>query len=292
MPTTKRTITMVHRITGQRINIHEMDPTPDDRGVPDACRACGKSAKDLGAQNPPITLMCCTRCKTNGNVRVLYCSKACQTVDYRHGKPPNQPPHKRSCGKTHVEPIDESLLAVSGALDPEKINLYTKSPTTALQSQVEFLANNPSAHYGYRRVKNGKYVAHQIQGKGGELFLRLRTEAMERREPASIALMEKLLAMSTLPTDTGMYTAGDYVPQLEQEYEVDLEDCHRALEESVFHQFLFDQWVKWATPRIRNDKPALGVRFLMPWYYLLAGKFIHPVKYRAVPYGMTGLERR
>ncbi|KAJ7110251.1 hypothetical protein C8R43DRAFT_1042446 [Mycena crocata] len=282
MPTPGQTTSFVHPISGTRINLHVMEPTPDDRGVPDACRACGKLAKDLGGQNPTSTgiLMCCRRCKQNGNVRVLYCSKTCQTIDYNHGKPPNQPPHKRACGKIHVEPVDESLLAVSSTLDYEKIKLYTKSPTTALQAQVEFLTNNPSAHYGYRRLKNGKYIAHQIQGKGGELFLQMRTEAMERREPASIALMEKLLAMSTLPTD--LYNVGDYVPQLEQEYEVDLEECHREMERSPRHRHLFDEWVKWVAPRMRRDEPTLGVRFGVPWYYLPAGRFIHPLKYRPV----------
>ncbi|KAJ7184950.1 hypothetical protein C8R46DRAFT_468625 [Mycena filopes] len=279
--------TFVHPVTGFRINIFETAPTRADHGVPDACRSCGTTAKQLAAEIPKKSLMCCMRCKDNGSIRILYCSKTCQTIDYKQGKPLNQPPHKLSCGKTHVdaEPVDESLAVVPSALNAEKIKLFTKSPTTALQGQVEFLSGNPSAHYGFRRTKNGKYVAHQIQGMGGELFLQMRAEAMERCEPASIALMEKLLAMSTLPSE--LYAGGDYVPQLEKEYEVDLEACHRALEGSVRHQALFQEWVQWATPRIRDDAPALGVRFVLPWYYLPAGRFMHPVKY-----GATGMRRR
>ncbi|KAJ6525525.1 hypothetical protein DFH09DRAFT_1328885 [Mycena vulgaris] len=293
-----RTTTFVHPVTGHRINLHTVVPTQEDRGVPD-------TSKELAAKNPPVALMCCTRCKANGNIRILYCSKyadstvfsldmqityednhrQCQTTDYKIGRPPTQPAHKLSCGKTHVEePADESLAVVIRQLDRGDIKLYTKSPTTALQAQVEFLANNSSAHYGCRRLKNGKYVAHQIQGKGGELFLQMRAEAMERRELASIALMEKLLAISTLPTD--LYKVGDYVPQLEQEYEIDLEECHFALQRSVRHRELFDEWLTWTTPRIRDGAPGLGVRFGLPWYYLdPPGEFTHPVKY-----GGQGLE--
>ncbi|KAJ7655264.1 hypothetical protein DFH06DRAFT_1474292 [Mycena polygramma] len=231
MPNTVKKGTLIHPVTGHRINVYSTDSTRDDKGVPDACRTCGVTAKELGARRPPITLMCCARCKTYGEVRILYCSKACQTLDYNQGKPPNQPPHKLSCGKTHVKRVDESLAIVRSELDAKKIKLYTNTPTTALQGQVEFLSNNPTAHYGFRRTKNGKYVSHQIQGRGGELFLRMRAEAMERRERASIALMEKLLATSTLPSEC--YASGDYVPQLEKEYEVDLEDCHRELEGSA-----------------------------------------------------------
>ncbi|KAJ7655273.1 hypothetical protein DFH06DRAFT_1202100, partial [Mycena polygramma] len=277
MPKTVKMATFVHPVTGQRINLYTTDSTRDDKGVPDACRTCGITAKELGARTPSVMLMCCVRCKKNGEIRILYCSKACQTLDYKQGKPPNQPPHKLSCGKTHVERADPSLAIVRSALDAEKIKLYTKKPTTALQGQVEFLSNNPSAHYGFRRLKNGKYVVHQIQGRGGELFLQMRAEAMEHREPASIALMEKLLAMSTQSSD--LYTVGDYVPQLEKEYEVDLEDCHRALERSFRHRTLFQGWFDWVQ-RVRNrDDAHLGVRFGVPWYYLPAGLFIHPVKY-------------
>ncbi|KAK7055155.1 hypothetical protein R3P38DRAFT_2845450 [Favolaschia claudopus] len=289
MPAVNRSTTFVHRVTGFRINLHTTDVTREDHGVPDACRACGKTAKEMSAQKPPQKLMCCTRCKSNGNTRILYCSKACQVVDYKDGRPPNQPPHKRSCGRNHLEPsdnppVDPSLLPVIRVLDSEHIKLYTDTPTTALQAQLEFLTNNCSAHYGFRRPKNGKYVAHQIQGMGGELFLQMRAEAMERREPASIALMEKLLAMSIFPTN--LYTAGQYVSQLETEYEVDLEECHRALERSARHESLFRAWVDWAGPRIRDDAPALGVHFMMPWYYLPAGKFLHPVKYHPLGGGL------
>ncbi|KAJ6525563.1 hypothetical protein DFH09DRAFT_1095612 [Mycena vulgaris] len=190
---------------------------------------------------------------TFGSSTVPSNHRQCQTTDYKIGRPPTQPAHKLSCGKTHVEePADESLAVVIRQLDRGDIKLYTKSPTTALQAQ--------------------------IQGKGGELFLQMRAEAMERRELASIALMEKLLAMSTLPTD--LYKVGDYVPQLEQEYEIDLEECHFALQRSVRHRELFDEWLTWTTPRIRDGAPGLGVRFGLPWYYLdPPGEFTHPVKY-------------
>jgi hypothetical protein len=74
------------------------------------------------------------------------------------------------------------------------------------------LAANPKAHYGFRRRKNGKYVAHQIQGNSGELFLQIRQETMERRELASIALMAKLLAMSIKPSGADLYTVGTTFP--------------------------------------------------------------------------------
>ncbi|KAJ7246049.1 hypothetical protein C8J57DRAFT_1241834 [Mycena rebaudengoi] len=142
-----------------------------------------------------------------------------------------------SCGKTHVTSADDESMAIAdGTLESANLKLYTQSLTTMPQSQVEFLAANPKAHYGFRGMKNGKYVAHQIQGKGGELFLQMRQEAMERREFASIALMEKLLATSIMPSGADLYTVGDYVPQLEKGYEVDLDECHRPLKASSRHQ--------------------------------------------------------
>ncbi|KAJ7785341.1 hypothetical protein DFH07DRAFT_1054659 [Mycena maculata] len=94
MPVTKRKQTFVHPITGTRINLYTTGTTREDRGVPDVCRTCGKTAKELGKQTPPIMLMCCTRCKSNGDIRILYCSKDCQIIGYKRRKPPNQPPHK------------------------------------------------------------------------------------------------------------------------------------------------------------------------------------------------------
>ncbi|KAK7054138.1 hypothetical protein R3P38DRAFT_2855084 [Favolaschia claudopus] len=262
MPTVIRTHHLVHPVTGARINLHVLDSDKEDHGVPDERRN-------------PLRNSCAARCKSNGNARILYCSKACQIADYKYGRPPNQPPHKRTCGKTHVEPAetDESLLPVSRPFDREEMTVYSKTPTTALQGQIEFLSNNNLAHYGFRRPKNGKYVAHSIQGKGGELFLQMRAEAIGRHEMASIAFMEKLLAMSIHPTD--FYKPGDYVSQLELEYDVDLDECHQALQASVRHQDLFREWAEWAAPRQR-----LGVRFGLPWYYFNDGaKFLHPIKY-------------
>jgi hypothetical protein len=202
-------------------------------------------------------------------------ARDCQKVDYRQGKPPSRPPHKASCGKTHVDPIEECLRVVDGTLHAGALRIYTKTPTTALQAQVEFLERNNMAHYGFARP-NGRYIAHQIQGQGGVLFLQMRKEAMEEHNLASIALMERLLLLSIYPTD--VYTGGDYVWQLEREYEVDLGECHRLLVESKRHQELWTAWMEWVTPRIRDDDPTKGVRFQMPWYYFLGrqGEFIHP----------------
>ncbi|KAJ7854633.1 hypothetical protein B0H13DRAFT_2578780 [Mycena leptocephala] len=255
----------VNPVTGGRINIFA---EKTDKGEADACRSCGKTAKELKAQTPPAVLMCCNVCMKNG-VRVLYCSRECQKVDYRQGKS-SRLPHKASCGKTHVD----DLKAADGTLDTGALRLYTTTPTTALQAQVEFLGRNSTAHYGFARP-NGKYVPHQIQGQGGVLFLQMRKEAMEEHTPESIALMERLLLLSFYPTD--VYKAGDYVWQLEREYEVDLVECHRRLAESTRHLDLWEAWLDWALPRIGAD-PSEGVRFSTPWYYLLArpGEFIHP----------------
>lgn len=201
----------------------------------------------------------------------------CQKVDYKQGKPPSRTPHKASCGKTHVDPAlgEEALKVVDGTLDTGTLRLYTPTPTTALQAQVDFLGRNPEAHYGFARA-NGKYIPHQIQGQGGVLFLQMRKEALEERNLASIAVMERLLLLSNYPTD--VYKGGDYVWQLEREYEVDLDECHRILVESKRHQDLINAWFEWVTPRTRDDDPTKGVTFQMPWYYLLGrkGEFIHP----------------
>lgn len=247
--------------------------------------------QDQRSSSPLLFQVCLTSRSISLKLRSQVCDRDCQALDYKQGKGPTQLPHKASCGKTHIPSAEnEALSIVDGALDSSKLKLYTTSPTTLLQTQIEFLAANPTAHYGFRRAKNGKYVAHQIQGKGGELFLQMRQEALEKREPASIALMEKMLAISTLPLGKDIYTHGDYVPQIEKEYEVDLEECHLALKASQRHQALFNAWLEWVKPRIRDDAPALGVRFGLPWYYFNpGGEFTHPIKYRATP---TGLERR
>ncbi|KAJ7710039.1 hypothetical protein B0H16DRAFT_1631038 [Mycena metata] len=258
---------------GARINLFT---TKTDKGEADACRTCGITAKGLKAQTPSSVLMCCNVCRKNG-VRVLYCSKDCQKVDYKQGKPPSRPPHKASCGKTHVDPAfdEEALRVVHNALDRDALRLYTTTPTTALQAQVDFLGRNPEAHYGFAR-ENGKYIPHQIQDQGGVLFLQMRKEALEEWNLASIAVMERLLLFFIYPTD--VYKGGDYVWQLEREYEVDLDECHRLLVESKRHQDLVNAWFEWVRPRIRDNDPTRGVRFQMPWYYLLGrqGEFIHP----------------
>ncbi|KAJ7511721.1 hypothetical protein B0H11DRAFT_1952755 [Mycena galericulata] len=267
MPKLSPKVTYVNPANGARINLFSPKPTRSDRGVVDHCRSCEKTADELKAQTPPISLMCCKVCMRNG-FRVMYCSRDCQTVDWKQGNPP----HKAACGKTHVD----DLRAVDGSLDSDTLRLYTPTPTAALQAQIEFLARNVKAHYGFRREKNGKYIAHQIQGEGGVLFLQMRKEAMEQRDLASIALMEKILLFSLYPTD--QYKGGDYVAQIEREYDVDLEECHRLLTDSARHQALFNAWMDWVRPRIRDDDPSKGVRFQMPWYYLAGrqGEFVHP----------------
>ncbi|KAJ6449401.1 hypothetical protein C8R47DRAFT_1230671 [Mycena vitilis] len=241
-------------------------------GEADKCRTCGITAKAMKA----AVLMCCNVC-AGKRIRVLYCSRDCQKVDYRVGSPPDRAPHKSSCGKTHVDPTvdDEDLAIVHSALDTKTLRLYTKTPTTALQAQLDFLGRNPTAHYGFRR-KNGRYIAHQIQGEGGVLFLQMRKEVMEERNLASLAVMERLLLVSVYPTD--VYTAGDYVWQLEREYEADLQKCHELFDESPRHLKLYDEWVDWAKPRVRTDDPTKGVRFQLPGYHFLGtrGEFVHP----------------
>ncbi|KAJ6554864.1 hypothetical protein B0H19DRAFT_1294925 [Mycena capillaripes] len=119
-------------------------------------------------------------------------------------------------------PQRRSLNAVDGAL-------YRSS--LRLQAPLEFLDPDTKAH------KNGKYIAHQIQAQGGAPFLQMPTEAMECRNLARIPFkMEKLLLVSIYPTDV-YNRGGDYVWQLERDYEVDLRRGYGTTTKKLILQF-------------------------------------------------------
>ncbi|KAH8832426.1 hypothetical protein DL96DRAFT_1582060 [Flagelloscypha sp. PMI_526] len=110
-----------------------------------ACTSCGKpEARQDGVVH--VKLTACSRCNMIGR-KVLYCSKVCQTQDWKHGNPP----HKSVCGKENA--FSEAVLMPPSP--PAANNKATKWPapepgikrTPALQHQLKMLTERPNFDY-------------------------------------------------------------------------------------------------------------------------------------------------
>ncbi|KII92190.1 hypothetical protein PLICRDRAFT_27414 [Plicaturopsis crispa FD-325 SS-3] len=172
------------------------------------------------------------------SVATDHTARECQVHDYKHGNPP----HKQICSK----PLRDAPLNFdfgSNAAEPERFPLYTKTPTPALRLQVHFLENDPTnADYHLTANQNGSSLmkrfpsADDFDQKFKRMFLRARKKAMEERDLASIAVMDWMLYGSV---EGDGYKFGDFTPQLEKEYEVDMEECKKvAAETSLDYQLL------------------------------------------------------
>ncbi|KAL0569105.1 hypothetical protein V5O48_012866 [Marasmius crinis-equi] len=275
-PKVTETITFVHPVTGRKINVHLMDPAGENKPLKDQCNRC-RATKT--SQKP---LKACKPCLDIGR-RVLYCSRECQTVDYRTGTD-HSSPHKQICGKEYVDLKDDDELDSEPNddtnIDPSLLptHLYTTKPSAALHTQYQYLKgpDSQTSHYGLV-LSNGKIIPARIQGLGGTIFLQMRKKAFEDRDLASIALMERILSLSLPPNQK--YKSGDCVYQLEKEFEVDMYECQARYRESTMHTELWKQWLDWLGPRVEGapGRPRDGKHVFLclpPHYY--SGDFTHP----------------
>ncbi|KAJ7440771.1 hypothetical protein B0H11DRAFT_1827672 [Mycena galericulata] len=158
---------------------HEVDvksvakETAANRQLPQAgrhCTSCRLPAEKAGVE----TLSACQRCKAVGRL-VFYCSKNCQTTDWKTG----EPPHKTICGKKGA--IAEAFLspstpdAVPADDDDEDFPPpspgYTRSP--ALLHQLKLLKENPQMDYVLVRPHPHPDHGVILQDATGGMFFKL-----------------------------------------------------------------------------------------------------------------------
>ncbi|KAJ7809669.1 hypothetical protein B0H13DRAFT_1927812 [Mycena leptocephala] len=105
------------------------------------CTSCGLSAAKAGVQ----ALAACKRCKAIDRL-ILYCSKQCQTADWKEG----HPPHKTVCGKegaivrSLLNTVPEATVDEDDIFPPPNPG-YTRSP--ALLYQLKCLRENREVDY-------------------------------------------------------------------------------------------------------------------------------------------------
>ncbi|KAJ7934817.1 hypothetical protein B0H13DRAFT_1854815 [Mycena leptocephala] len=105
------------------------------------CTSCGLSAAKAGVQ----ALAACKRCKAIDRL-ILYCSKQCQTADWKEG----HPPHKTDCGKegeivrSLLNTVPEATVDEDDIFPPPNPG-YTRSP--ALLYQLKCLRENREVDY-------------------------------------------------------------------------------------------------------------------------------------------------
>ncbi|KAK7447114.1 hypothetical protein VKT23_013749 [Stygiomarasmius scandens] len=180
------------------------------------CTWCGRGPQ-LGVTN----VLACQKCKDMGRY-VYYCSKECQVMDWKQGKPP----HKAICGNT--EALAASCLGnlpSSGESEnkwgtPEPG--FTRSPH--LLYQLEILTGNP--HYDYLLVRpEPKYKSDRVvtfpDPADKKLFLDNLRVAACKYAPREVHVMYKMLLPWALINE-GVGKDG-LKSQLKREYGVDIQ---------------------------------------------------------------------
>ncbi|KAJ7618730.1 hypothetical protein FB45DRAFT_932305 [Roridomyces roridus] len=167
------------------------------------CTSCNLPASKLGL----TTLSACQRCKAIDRL-VYYCSKQCQTTDWKTGTPP----HKTVCGKKGA--VATALLSPVAAAEDDDDDLYgppvdgyTRSP--ALLHQLKLLQRKPGDH------------GVMLQDPMGKLFFK--TGA-----PSEVLMMYNLLE-PTAKNAVG-FGVDKLRAQLLKEYGVDVEEVRKAKE--------------------------------------------------------------
>jgi hypothetical protein len=152
----------------------------------------------------------------------LFASRECQVQDYKHGRPP----HKQICSK----PLREAPLDLATeSKESDTFTLYTSTPTPALALQVYFLRRD-EFQWDYCFVcDDGRPLCRTFHGSGKAIFLEARKKAFEQRDLASIAVMELMLNAQPTVRDGILQ---NYRPQIEKEYEVDIDMCRTVAMET------------------------------------------------------------
>ncbi|KAK7055813.1 hypothetical protein R3P38DRAFT_2849066 [Favolaschia claudopus] len=137
------------------------------------CTSCGLPASKAGVD----TLLSCKRCKDIDRL-VFYCSKKCQTADWKTGRPP----HKTICGKEGA--IRDAFFAPKEAAEPAPQDDdsdsdfygtpspgYTRSP--ALLHQLSLLKEHPQLDYVFVRPHPHPDHGVGVQDPLGKMFFKL-----------------------------------------------------------------------------------------------------------------------
>ncbi|KAJ7231402.1 hypothetical protein B0H12DRAFT_1192626 [Mycena haematopus] len=135
------------------------------------CTSCGLPASKAGV----AALLACQRCKVIDRL-VFYCSKQCQTADWKTGRPP----HKTICGKVGAirdaflspktpepAPSDDDDDDYFGEPNPG----YVRSP--ALLHQLKLLKENPQMDYVLVRPHPHPDHGIVLQDPLGRMFFKL-----------------------------------------------------------------------------------------------------------------------
>ncbi|KAJ6501601.1 hypothetical protein C8R47DRAFT_233527 [Mycena vitilis] len=253
MPNTVKKGTMAHPITGHRINLFSTDSTRDDKGVPDACKTCGITGAHVlhslqserrSSHRLLLQRLSDPRSQT-GDTPKSTTTQAFMWKDARRTRGPihhsqsfaaHWMPRKSSCTLRNLR--QRFKVKSSSSRTTPLLITVSAEPRTENMWRTRFKERAESCFYrrGPRRWSTARWRASRSW----------RSCWRHRRSPASAT-----------PRVTMCHT------QLEKEYEVDLEDCRRELEGSARHSALFEEWLEWVGPRIRDDEPELGIRFLM-----------------------------
>jgi len=180
-------------------------------------------------------ILFCWRRMFESEYHLAIANRECQKHDFKSG----QPPHKQMCGK----PLRDLPFALcTESVEANPFPLYTSSPSPALLTQVHFPVRDQQYDYVFLR-KDGNIYGQRFHGEYRKIFLELRKEAMESRNLASVSLMEWMLRVA-VQEDKGWYQAGDFVPQLEREYETNINECRAAAAGSTKHMDLLSRMRK------------------------------------------------
>ncbi|KAJ7202628.1 hypothetical protein GGX14DRAFT_653889 [Mycena pura] len=165
------------------------------------CTSCGLPASKAGVE----TLLACQRCKSIDRM-IFYCSKKCQTADWKTGRPP----HKSICGKPGAvaeaffapkvpEPDDDDADDDDDDDDDdfwgEPNPGYTRSP--ALLHQLKLLKENPQLDYVL--VRPNPHPDHGIvmqDALGGMFFKICMKRAVNGQSPREVYKMFQQLEPS------------------------------------------------------------------------------------------------
>ncbi|KAJ7135225.1 hypothetical protein C8R43DRAFT_894337, partial [Mycena crocata] len=213
---------LLKKLIGSKMDIPRMrNETAANRQLGERhCTSCSFPAAKAGV----AALSACQRCKAIGRL-VFYCSKACQTTDWKAGKPS----HKSICGKRGA--IAEAHLApkpVQAITDRDEDNDdfpppergYTRWP--ALLHQLACLRENPNADYVLVRPHPHPDHGLVVQNPMAKIYFKAcLTRAICGHSPREVFKMFQLLE----PTARG--TPGFGVVKLKQqlmrEYGIDVD---------------------------------------------------------------------
>ncbi|KAG8929348.1 hypothetical protein FRC01_004465 [Tulasnella sp. 417] len=174
--------------------------------------------------------MQCTKCRDLQNRKVVYCDRACQANDWKHGNAP----HKSICGKPFTLPGQpkstplKSTDQIPSDSIPQPHPEWSRPP--ALEEQISCLQADPSLSYVLMQPTSNHHhgIALADPPEVARAFINFRNRAFYSGDLQSVALMSKVLC--SVANDFGLEKE-DVLQQLSIEYgtnprriEAELED--------------------------------------------------------------------